>query len=64
MKECVFCAINCVVLLLGMKNERRQKGGSRFDRWPQFLMCVQAATLYAVGGRSGNITNAYAYKGR
>ena len=47
MKECVFCAINCVVLLLGMKNERRQKGGSRFDRWPQFLMCVQAATRYA-----------------
>ena len=41
MKECVFCAINCVVLLLGMKNERRQKGGSRFDRWPQFLMCAQ-----------------------
>ena len=44
MKECVFCAINCVVLLLGMKNERRQKGGSRFDRWPQFLMCVSSAS--------------------
>ena len=37
MKECVFCAINCVVLLLGIKNEC----AARVDRCPQCLECAQ-----------------------
>ena len=37
MKECVFCAINCVVLLLGIKNEC----AGRVDRCPQCLECAK-----------------------
>ena len=37
MKECVLCAINCVVLLLGIKNEC----AGRVDRCPQCLECAQ-----------------------
>ena len=36
-KECVLCAINCVVLLLGIKNEC----AGRVDRCPQCLECAQ-----------------------
>ena len=37
MKECVFPAMNCVALLLGIKNEC----AGRVDRCPQCLECAQ-----------------------